>query len=185
MVAMTSPALPLRQRILVVAARRFREHGYASTTVRQIATELGVTVPALYHHFRNKEAILSELVQLPVQVMHQLVDEVGALPSQERPRALLEGFLDRLAQHGGMIVPLMKDPSVLATGAVAPTLAVRRRILEELAKSLSGPDAALRAAMALSAVEGAVDTFAERSTGEDIAADLPRAQVVAAALRVI
>jgi AcrR family transcriptional regulator len=185
MLLVESPAPSLRQRILEVAARRFAEHGYAATSVRQIAGDLAVTVPALYHHFRSKEAILEELVRRPVEVIDQLVDEVGLLPREERPRALLEGFLDRLGEHGALLVPMVKDPSVFATAAVTPMLALRRRMVDALAAAGSGPDADLRAAMVLAAVEGAVDAVAERSSPADLATALPRDEIVNAALRLM
>jgi AcrR family transcriptional regulator len=38
------------------------EHGYHGTSVRDLAGRVGVTVPALYYHYRNKQAILVELL---------------------------------------------------------------------------------------------------------------------------
>src|SRR6478735_2072273 len=40
------------------ASEAFYEQGFYGTTVRDIAARLGVTVPALYYHHENKEAIL-------------------------------------------------------------------------------------------------------------------------------
>jgi AcrR family transcriptional regulator len=48
--------------ILLGALRAFVEHGYHGTTVRDIAQRAGVTVPALYYHFQNKQALLSRLL---------------------------------------------------------------------------------------------------------------------------
>lgn len=44
-----------------VAARLFFEHGYANTTIDQIAAELGVTKPFVYYYFRDKLALLETL----------------------------------------------------------------------------------------------------------------------------
>ncbi|MEH0420811.1 TetR/AcrR family transcriptional regulator [Streptomyces sp. B21-083] len=38
------------------------EQGYHATTVRELARRVGVTVPALYYHYSNKQAILVELL---------------------------------------------------------------------------------------------------------------------------
>ncbi|WP_052068071.1 TetR/AcrR family transcriptional regulator [Rhodococcoides fascians] len=47
--------------ILRAALDAFNEHGFHGTTVRDIARRVGVTVPALYYHHANKEAILFAL----------------------------------------------------------------------------------------------------------------------------
>jgi AcrR family transcriptional regulator len=44
--------------ILRHASDAFYEQGFHGTTVRDIAARVGVTVPALYYHHQNKEAIL-------------------------------------------------------------------------------------------------------------------------------
>jgi TetR/AcrR family transcriptional regulator len=52
----------VRERLLTCAARLFARKGYAATTVREIVTEAGVTKPALYYYFRNKEGLYSEIL---------------------------------------------------------------------------------------------------------------------------
>jgi AcrR family transcriptional regulator len=51
-----------RARILDAARALFVEHGIEQTTVRAIAATLGITAPALYHHFPDKDALVRELV---------------------------------------------------------------------------------------------------------------------------
>lgn len=48
--------------ILAHALDSFVERGYHATTVRELARRVGVTVPALYYHYANKQAILVELL---------------------------------------------------------------------------------------------------------------------------
>ncbi|GAA1720936.1 TetR/AcrR family transcriptional regulator [Fodinicola feengrottensis] len=48
--------------ILACALEAFEEQGYHATTVRDIARRVGVTVPALYYHYENKQALLVELL---------------------------------------------------------------------------------------------------------------------------
>jgi AcrR family transcriptional regulator len=48
--------------ILSAALDAFNEHGYHGTSVRDIAKRVGVTVPALYYHHENKEALLFALL---------------------------------------------------------------------------------------------------------------------------
>ncbi|MEU3657094.1 TetR/AcrR family transcriptional regulator [Streptomyces sp. NPDC032161] len=48
---------------LAGALDAFREHGYHGTAVRDIARRVGVTVPALYYHHENKQAMLVALLE--------------------------------------------------------------------------------------------------------------------------
>jgi AcrR family transcriptional regulator len=49
--------------ILMHSMQAFNEHGYHGTTVRDLARRVGVTVPALYYHYENKQALLSTLLE--------------------------------------------------------------------------------------------------------------------------
>lgn len=50
-----------REAIIDVAAQLFRQKGYASTNMQEIAAALGVTKAALYYYFRRKEEILATI----------------------------------------------------------------------------------------------------------------------------
>lgn len=50
-----------REMILDAARDMFVSVGYEATTMRAIAERIEYTPTAIYHHFRNKEALLSEL----------------------------------------------------------------------------------------------------------------------------
>src|ERR1700753_2866308 len=52
-----------RERVLKVAARLFHQQGYTTTTVRDIARELGRTSGSLFHHFSSKDAMLLEIMR--------------------------------------------------------------------------------------------------------------------------
>ena len=50
-----------KQKILKVATALFSEYGYKGTSVRKIASEIGIKQSALYNHFENKEDIFLEV----------------------------------------------------------------------------------------------------------------------------
>ncbi|QIZ38008.1 TetR/AcrR family transcriptional regulator [Saccharopolyspora sp. ASAGF58] len=50
--------------ILTAALEVFQEHGFHGASVREIARRVGQTVPALYYHHENKEAILVALLEV-------------------------------------------------------------------------------------------------------------------------
>ena len=51
-----------RERILDAAEQQFAEHGYEGTTLREIATAVGIREPSLYTHYANKEAIYAAVI---------------------------------------------------------------------------------------------------------------------------
>lgn len=64
-----------RQHILTCAARLFRKLGYAAVSLRDVASEAGVTTGSLYHHFSNKDDLVRELLD---QGHRQILREVQA-----------------------------------------------------------------------------------------------------------
>ena len=62
MTAAAPPGEQTRERILRLADDLFAEHGYARVSMRIVAGAAGVTKPALYYHFRDKEALYEECV---------------------------------------------------------------------------------------------------------------------------
>ncbi|MDP5208924.1 MULTISPECIES: TetR/AcrR family transcriptional regulator [unclassified Microbulbifer] len=59
---LTDPGSP-RGRLLNVAARQFEQKGYARTTVRDIASEVGILSGSIFHHFASKEQILCAVMR--------------------------------------------------------------------------------------------------------------------------
>lgn len=66
-----------RERILQGAARLFVAQGYRGLSMREIADEVGVSKPAIYHHFADKE-------QLFVAVLGDAVDHLAAVIAEAR-----------------------------------------------------------------------------------------------------
>jgi AcrR family transcriptional regulator len=56
------PAPTRRSEILSSAAKLFAARGYHGVSISELGRALGLTGPALYRHFRNKEALLAEML---------------------------------------------------------------------------------------------------------------------------
>jgi AcrR family transcriptional regulator len=65
-----------RDEILGAAKELFLEEGYAATTIRKIADRVGVSAPALYLYFADKEAIMLALCD---QTFGFLIEEMGRI----------------------------------------------------------------------------------------------------------
>jgi AcrR family transcriptional regulator len=89
--------------ILKYALAAFEEHGYHGTTVRDISRRVGVTVPTLYYHFDNKQAILVELLMSSMEVLlarcRVALAETGKSPT-DRFVALITTIVEYMAQGG-------------------------------------------------------------------------------------
>src|SRR5512143_2819934 len=83
----------VHHRLLEAASELFARKGYASTTVREIVADAGVTKPVLYYYFGNKEGIFLELLKGPFRLFEELIE---GFPSEdgsasEKLTALCEG----------------------------------------------------------------------------------------------
>src|SRR5215510_14850305 len=91
--AKTGTTTPTRERILDVALDLFVRKGYAETSLREIAAELGFSKAALYYHFESKQDILLAL-HLRVQ---RLADELlPLLQAEAAPEELWGRLVDGL-----------------------------------------------------------------------------------------
>src|ERR1035438_8796540 len=73
-----------RQQIARVAARLFRDKGYDTVRMADIAAAVGVTTPALYRHYPTKQALLDEAIQTALDQ----VDDAFAAPGGPAPEVL-------------------------------------------------------------------------------------------------
>jgi len=135
-----------RERILLEAARLFRHHGYAATTLREVADASGIKAGSIYYHFESKEQILGEVLDKGIQVVAEAVQaRVDALPasaaSRERVAAAIEGHLWGLLHHGDFTSANIRIYGQIPTAAKNRHRSVRRayadywdRLLEQALK---------------------------------------------------
>ena len=68
-----------RRKILDAARRMFVQQGYEGTTMRAIAAKIGYTPTAIYHHFKDKDALVAELSALDFRALTQALQRVSSL----------------------------------------------------------------------------------------------------------
>jgi AcrR family transcriptional regulator len=59
----SAPDIDMRDRILSVATTLFYRQGYGGTSMNAIAAELDISGPALYWHFKSKQALCFEAIK--------------------------------------------------------------------------------------------------------------------------
>lgn len=86
----TDTRLTRREQLLGIAGELFSQRGFAGTGVDEIGEAAGITGPALYRHFANKQAILDALV---VEAMQRLLKSAEAVA---QPEGKPDKWLDEL-----------------------------------------------------------------------------------------
>jgi AcrR family transcriptional regulator len=66
-----------KEQILQTAAKMFKDKGYASSSMRDIATELGIEAASLYHHIKSKEEILETICFTMADKLNAAIAEVN------------------------------------------------------------------------------------------------------------
>lgn len=80
-----------REVILTESARLFSDRGIAATTIREIGEAVGLNSGTLYHYFKSKDAIVSEIL---VSFLTDLVERYRAVVARpESARARLVGIV--------------------------------------------------------------------------------------------
>lgn len=84
-----------REEILQAAKELFLEQGYEQTTIRRIADRVGISAPALYLYFRDKDALLLALCDQTFGYLMESIDEIDKTVSDamERVRRFGEAYI--------------------------------------------------------------------------------------------
>lgn len=109
--------------ILDAAAEVFGEHGYDGGSMREIASRVGVTEPALYRHFSGKEALFLALIRVGAG---RVRDESRALVAQIRAETLRPQLIALLKNRRNAVRfygPMLRT--------ILPAAAKNERFLEE------------------------------------------------------
>lgn len=65
-----------RTAIMKTATKLFLNKGFGETSTRDIAKEIGITQPALYHHFNDKEVLFLDVMTAHGSMVRQEVNRV-------------------------------------------------------------------------------------------------------------
>lgn len=171
-----------RVAVLETAARLFLERGYRSTSLRELATLLKITKPALYYYFQNKEQILVECYRAGITSIEGLLEE-GRLDGGsglERLQKYLHVYATAIVSHDFGRCVAMLDDSELSPAARREVRTLKRRIDAAIREYIEdgiadGSIAACNPKLAAFAAAGAINWIGTwykpggEMTGEEIA----------------
>lgn len=82
-----------RGAILAAARRAFARHGYEGATVRVLEAETGLSRGAIFHHFRDKEALFLALAEDDATRIAEVVTQAGLVQVMRELRDKDAGWL--------------------------------------------------------------------------------------------
>ncbi|MDT8911602.1 TetR/AcrR family transcriptional regulator [Amycolatopsis sp. PS_44_ISF1] len=121
-----------REQIMTAAAELFAHHGFHGVGIDDIGAAVGISGPALYRHFRSKDAILGEMLN---SISHYLLDggtrraAVGG-PSGELLAALVRFHVDFALDHPALITVQERNLANLTDSDRKQVRALQRQYVE-------------------------------------------------------
>lgn len=89
-----------RRLILEAARQLFTTEGYAQTSMRRIADQIGYTATTIYHHFADKDALLNELCVNDFRALGEALKQMEQIPDPiQRIRAMGANYVRFALQH--------------------------------------------------------------------------------------
>ena len=159
-----------RRAIEDVASDLFREHGYAGTSVRDIARALSIRGPSLYAHVTSKEDVLWSIVDRAAGRFEAAAEAAEEHAAERRPGDPVEAVASLVRAHVGVITSDVGEAGVfvhewrsLGPERRAAVLArrdayearLRRHIADGIAIGVFGlTDPAIAATVVLTALNG-------------------------------
>ena len=99
-----------RTQILAVALNLFRRHGFEPTTMREIASEAGVSLGSAYYYFTSKEDLVMAYYERAIEAMTPRMEAAlsGAKDFEERVAAIMAVKFDYFRPNRAFLGALLR-----------------------------------------------------------------------------
>ncbi len=104
-----------REAVLAAAARAFSERGFHNTALQDVARDLNVTKPTIYHYGESKEALLVACYRRALDTLDQVTldaPEAATDSARERLRVLIVAYAEAILSVYGRCLTRVPDNSV-------------------------------------------------------------------------
>lgn len=114
-----------RQTLVDLCVKAFNRHGYDATSMGMLATELGISKSAIYHHVKTKEEILQSALTEALGGLEEVMDtaESTSGPATSKIEALIVGAVGVLVEKQPSVTLLLR----LRGNSEVETDAMKRR----------------------------------------------------------
>lgn len=122
-----------RREILRAAARLFGTHGYAGTSMRDIAAAVGLLPGSLYYHFLSKEELIEEIFIAGTEVLSTAV-QTAIAPLSDPWARLEQACVAHLETHlsASAVVTIITAESLKSPPALRAKLVAHRDRYEQI-----------------------------------------------------
>src|ERR1035437_3611178 len=83
--------------IVSIAQKRFGLYGLEKTTMKEIASDLGISKAALYYYFPDKEHLFEAVVEVEQEAFFQLAEMI--MQTTNDPSVMLQEFVKIRLEH--------------------------------------------------------------------------------------
>lgn len=99
-----------RQTLVDLCVKVFNRHGYEATSMGMLATELGISKSAIYHHVKTKEEILESALDDALHDLEAVTDaaEETSGTAREKIEALIRGAIAVLIDRQPQVTLLLR-----------------------------------------------------------------------------
>jgi AcrR family transcriptional regulator len=163
-----------RERILASATSLFEENGFHGAGIDDIAAAAGVTGPAIYRHFKNKDAVLVALFDRLGERLGAILEKVASLDGPEALETLVRLHVRLAFDERALIVVYISEERNLPEGERRRVRRFQRAYVEAWADLLRPLRADLSDDERRTAVHAAIGLL--NSTGYRRQVGLPRTQ---------
>ena len=85
----------VRERVLAAAQELFLTEGPKAVSMRKVAAKAGVTAPAIYRHYEDKDELLNEIINAGLEILQRYLEPAFRAPTPfERLQLLIDYYLD-------------------------------------------------------------------------------------------
>jgi len=122
--------------VLDKATQLFADKGYEATSLADIANELGISRPALYHYVNNKEELLVQLVEQVSQQLAEVLEQLSSREDISPTKKLVDAIslmVRQRAQHPNQFRILDRSEYLLPEPAGTEHHTAKRKVLRQVA----------------------------------------------------
>lgn len=124
-----------RLQIMDAALNLFAQHGYAGTSTKQIAQEVGVTEGLIFHYFPTKAELLLAVARQRMGFLNEalgLLESLEELPAREVLGSIVLGWVEMMQSQSDIVTMLLIESQT--SGELGGAF---RGVVEQLAGALS------------------------------------------------
>jgi AcrR family transcriptional regulator len=125
--------------IMEAAERLFADHGFAGTSVRDIAEAAGVNLAMISYYFGSKEKLMEAMFQhrgqhLKMQLQNILLN--SNMTSVQKVEKLIDEYIDRIFQKQCFHKVMIREQMMNNTGPIAEQIAQLKQTNQTLFKQI-------------------------------------------------